>query len=74
MAKKKVVKPTAREKVLILKRLKAKYPQMFKPGWGKKLKKSGAKLMTDYAKGTGSPSFRGAGGSDLAELNKRFKK
>jgi len=74
MAKKKIVKPTAREKVLILKRLKAKYPQMFKPGWGKMLKKSGVKSMTDYAKETGSPSFRGAGGSDLAELKKRFKK
>ncbi len=67
--KKKVVKPTAAEKILILRRLKAKYPQMFKPGWGKKMKKAGLK---SYARQTGKPSFRGASGSDLAELQKRF--
>ena len=64
------VRPTAREKVLVLKRLKAKYPQMFKPGWGKKLN-SGLK---SYARETGKPSFRGASGGDLAELQKRFGK
>lgn len=72
MAKKKVVKPNAREKVIILKRLRAKYPQMFKPGWGKKLK--GAQRLGQYASETGSPSLRGAKGSDLAELRKRFMK
>lgn len=32
----KSVKPTLVEKLLIQKRLRAKYPQMFKKGWGKK--------------------------------------
>jgi hypothetical protein len=36
---------------------------------GKKTKKSG---LTAYAEETGKPSFRGASGSDLAELQKRF--
>ena len=67
---KKVVKPTAKEKIAVLIRLKAKYPQMFKPGWGKKIK-SGLKT---YAKRTGQPSFQGASGGDLAELQKRFGK
>jgi len=31
----KVVKPTVMEKLLVKKRLQAKYPQMYKPGWGK---------------------------------------
>lgn len=70
MAKKKIVKPTRAEKALIVVRLKAKYPQMFKPGWGKKLKTG----LLSYAKQTGQPSFRGAGGADLAELQKRFGK
>ena len=70
MAKKKITKPTAAEKALIVIRLKGKYPQMFKPGWGKKMK---AGLKT-YAKQTGQPSFRGAKGGDLAELQKRFGK
>lgn len=67
---KKVVKPTVAEKAILVARLKKKYPQMFKPGWGKKLK-SGLK---SYAKQTGTPSFRGARGSDLAELQKRFSR
>lgn len=67
---KKAAKPSAAQKVLILKRLKAKYPQMFKKGWGKSIKKSNA--YKQYAKQSASPSYRGASGSDLAELQKRF--
>ena len=67
MPKKKIVKATPAEKVAIMIRLKRMYPQMFKPGWAKK--SSGLK---SYAKRTGQPSFRGAGGADLAELQKRF--
>ena len=37
MAKKKIVKPTVVEKAIVVARLRGKYPQMFKPGWGKKL-------------------------------------
>jgi len=66
----KTVKPTVAEKVIILKRLQAKYPKMFKPGWGKTIK--GSNAYSQYAKESASPSFRGASGSDLAELNKRF--
>jgi len=66
----KVVKPTAMEKLLVVTRLKKKYPEMFKPGWGKTLK-SGLKT---YAKQTGQPSFQGASGGDLVELQKRFGK
>ncbi len=40
MAKKKIVKPTPAEKVVIMIRLKKMYPQMFKPGWMKKKSKS----------------------------------
>lgn len=65
----KAVKPNVAEQALALSRLKGKYPQMFQPGWGKKL---GA--MKQYAKQTGTPSFQGASGSDLAELQKRFGK
>ena len=32
----KLVKPTLVEKLIVQKRLQAKYPQMFKKGWGKK--------------------------------------
>ena len=60
MANKKVVKPTAAEKVAIMIHLKRKYPQMYKPDWGKK--------------STGKSMFRGASGDDLAELQKRFGK
>jgi len=66
----KSVKATTAEKALIVSRLKAKYPQMFEKGWGKKI---GAGLKS-YAQQTGQPSFRGASGSDLAELQKRFGK
>ena len=38
MAKKKITKPTVAEKALMVVRLRGKYPQMFKPGWGKKLR------------------------------------
>lgn len=38
MAKKKIVKPTPAEKVVIMIRLKRMYPQMFKPGYIKKSK------------------------------------
>ena len=69
MANKKVAKPTAAEKVAIMIRLKRKYPQMFRPGWGKN-----STGLKSYAEQTGQPSFRGAGGADLAELQKRFGK
>lgn len=65
----KTVTPTVVEKAIVVARLKKKHPQMFQPGWGKKL---GA--MKSYAQQTGQPSFQGAGGSDLAELQKRFGK
>jgi len=35
-------------------------------------KKAKKNILTDYAKQTGKPSFQGASGSDLAELQKRF--
>ncbi len=40
MAKIKIEKPTPAQKVVIMIRLKKMYPQMFKPGWGKKKSKS----------------------------------
>lgn len=69
MARKKVVKPTKAEKKEIEKRLKRKYPQMYKSGWGKS-----KSLMKEYARQTGGGSFAGASGSDLAELKKKFGK
>jgi hypothetical protein len=68
--KKKVVKPTAAEKVIILQRLKKQYPQMFEPGWGKVAKKG----LRGYAEASGKPHLRGARGSDRAELQKIFGK
>jgi hypothetical protein len=64
----KAVKPTVVEKALLVQRLKKKYPQMFQAGWGKKMKAG----LSTYAKETGNPSFAGASGSDLAEIQKRF--
>jgi hypothetical protein len=70
MARKKVVKPTAAEKKIIDRRLRRKYPQMFKPGWGKS-----KSLLGEYAKQTGSGgSLAGASGSDLAEIQKLLNK
>ena len=65
----KLSKPTKAEKKLIEKRLKAKYPQMYKKGWGKS-----KSLAKSYAEQTGSPSFAGASGDDLKELQKHFGK
>ena len=70
MARKKVVKPTAAEKAKIEQRLRRKYPQMYKKGWGKS-----KSLLGEYAKQTGGGgSLAGASGSDLAEIEKILNK
>ena len=40
--------------------------------FSKKRKKTKPSLLRSYAEQTGKPSFRGAKGADLAELEKRF--
>jgi len=66
--KRRIARPTAAQKAIIDRRLRAKYPQMYRPGWGKS--SSAASLLTNYASGTGRPQLRGASGSDYKELEK----
>lgn len=72
MAKKKIVKPTPAEKVVIMIRLKRKYPQMFKPGWTKKSKKS--KSFDTVRTKTISSQLRNAGMSQKTIDRLRGKK
>ena len=53
MARKKIVKPTPAEKALMVVRLKGKYPQMFKPGWGEKLRSKTTSDITNRLRSAG---------------------
>jgi hypothetical protein len=86
---KKIEKPTVAQQMIINKRLRAKYPQMYKAGWGKpKPSKAGAKsgktTLTPQQRKSGAQllidyakgnrGFKGASGSDLKALQKMFGK
>lgn len=74
MAKGKIVKPTAAEKVAIIIRLKKKYPQMYQPGWwGKKKPKKSKSLDTTRTKAI-SARLREAGVSQKEIDRLRGKK
>jgi len=63
----KVVKPTAMEKLLVKKRLQTKYPQMYKPGWGKTLTPSRTDDITSRLKKAGLSD------SDIAKFRTKKK-
>jgi len=67
----KTVKPTIMEKLLVKKRLRTKYPQMYKPGWGKSKKPLTTTRTKDI---TAQLKRSGLSDSDIAKLRGKKKK